>query len=303
MAYIDEEEYRRYQEELENDAEISETDEEITEEVEEVEEVVEVPVATPNKNKKDKKGKYKLIKIGIPLVLVGTTITTLIANGVNLSNYKRESLKTFKVPMKEIVNEDADTLNYLISQNNKEYQRFVKFNEALVLSKSLSGLPLEKKLSPYNYDPVMLDFDAMNIDEGNKLYELYFEFKGQDEAKFIDVCRQLANYQYTIDNYANEYGMDIVTDMAEVILAAKVADTMGYDYNKMSNFELKDGLTGSKLAFEYNGVKYVSEVVDNEGKYMLRELMKNLEGKDYATTLNQVKYMSSDDTELKAKKK
>lgn len=300
MAYIDEEEYRRYQEELENDAEISETDEEITEEVEEV---AEVPVATPNKNKKDKKRKYTLIKIGIPLVLVGTITTTLIANGVNLSNYKRESLKTFKVPMKEIVNEDADTLNYLISQNNKEYQRFVKFNEALVLSKSLSGLPLEKKLSPYNYDPVMLDFDAMNISEGNKLYELYFEFKGQDEAKFIDVCRQLANYQYTIDNYANEYGMDIVTDMAEVILAAKVADTMGYDYNKMSNFELKDGLTGSKLAFEYNGVKYVSEVVDNEGKYMLRELMKNLEGQDYATTLNQVKYMSSDDTELKAKKK
>lgn len=299
MAYIDEEEYRRYQEELENDAEISETDEEITEEVEEV---AEVPVATPNKDKKDKKGKYKLIKIGIPLVLVGT-ITTLIANGANLSNYKRESLKTFKVPMNEIVNEDADTLNYLISQNNKEYQRFVKFNEALVLSKSLSGLPLEKKLSPYNYDPVMLDFDAMNIAEGNKLYELYFEFKGQDEAKFIDVCRQLANYQYTIDNYANEYGMDIITDMAKVILAAKIADTMGYDYNKMSNFELKDGLTGSKLAFDYNGERYVSEVVDNEGKYMLRELMKNLEGEDYNTTLNQVKYMASDDTELEAKKK
>ena len=44
-------------------------------------------------------------------------------------------------------------------------------------------------------------------------------------------------------------------------------------------------------------------VIDNEGKYLLRQLMNNLEQEDLLISLSQVKYAASDTTELEVKKK
>lgn len=255
-----------------------------------------------NKNGVKKAKKHTFVKVSGIVLATGITLITLTISEVKKISYNISSLDTYAVSMEELIDEENTCLDEMLALYPEEYEAFVKLNNALIINDSLNGLPLERKLGE-DYEPVIYEFDEIDLNHVKEVYDLYFEYKGTNEVAFNQICQRLADYQASIEKYVNEEGMVVVTDMAEIVLAAKVADTMNFDYNLMSNFEINHGITGSRLTFEYDGKKYTTKVIDNEGKYLLRQLMNNLEQEDLLISLSQVKYAASDTTELEVKKK
>lgn len=246
--------------------------------------------------------KSVIVKLSSVLLVVGISLSTLAINNAMTANYNTASLNTFHVPMEELINESSTCLDEMIALYPEQYENFVKLNNALIMNESLDGLPLERKVGN-EYEPTIYEFEDIDLEHVAELYELYFEYKGTNETAFIQICQRLLDYKVSIEKYANEQGMIVVNEMAEIVFAAKVADTMNFDYTLMSNFEIISGMAGSRLTFDYNGKPYTTKVIDNEGKYLLRQLMNNLVDGELRMTLSQVKYAASDTTELSTRRK
>ena len=281
------------------------TEEEVVEETPENEEVV------------DKKKKYKLQKKKIKLIVVGgLTTAAVVFSAVKINEYnkmleKYEDLKNDNdlrtSTIHELVNPNLTSVDELLDQDIAQYKEYEKFR-SLINARRRYIEPDMDLIEQYKTSTYDVDYNGITLehiqDLDKEFNKCHMDMEDHptnctaSRTRFIEICNEFYSIRESINKYEAEYGKELVSSVADKVLASKVVDFNGLDPEYVSNIEGKYGSNGKlKVSFDYDNSgkkEHYKATFKNDGYDRAKDIAKDVSDGNYLDAIHETKILADD---------